>query len=43
MKTKEKTLYIRRARQQKAFRYKYFVEYLPRSEFALLRELKQFN
>ena len=43
MKTKEKSVYLKRARQQKAFRYKYFVEYLPINQFASFTGLKQFG
>ena len=45
MKSKEKTLYIRRARKQKAMRYKYFVEYMPRRNFGFIDNfgITQFN
>jgi hypothetical protein len=42
MKTKERTVYLRRARQDKVSRIEYFEKYLPASEFTLLTQLKHY-
>lgn len=43
MKTKEMTLHLKRAREDKSLGHLYLEKYLPASEFTILAALKSYN